>query len=61
VGALLHQRTGGNPFFLEEICRTLQDEGILRVEERRLVLVRSLMKLPLPISHPPLRLISFDC
>ncbi|CAN5783621.1 hypothetical protein BH23GEM9_BH23GEM9_29030 [soil metagenome] len=48
VGALLHQRTGGNPFFLEEICRTLRDEGTLRVEEGHLVLLRSLEKLPLP-------------
>lgn len=48
VGALLHQRTGGNPFFLEEICRTLREDGTLRIEEGQLIVVRSLEKLPLP-------------
>lgn len=28
----LHERTSGNPFFLEEICRALQEDGVLRVE-----------------------------
>ena len=32
LAALLHERTGGNPFFLEELCQTLLEEGIIRVD-----------------------------
>ena len=28
----LHERTGGNPFFLEEACRSLLEEGAVKVE-----------------------------
>jgi tetratricopeptide (TPR) repeat protein len=48
VCALLHQHSGGNPFFLEEICRTLRDEGALRIDNGHLVLIRSLSRLPMP-------------
>jgi serine/threonine protein kinase/tetratricopeptide (TPR) repeat protein len=48
VGALLHERTGGNPFFLEEVCRTLREEGTVRIETGRLIPVRPLDRLPLP-------------
>ena len=33
--ARVYQRTGGNPFFLEEIARSLVEAGTIRVEERR--------------------------
>jgi tetratricopeptide (TPR) repeat protein/class 3 adenylate cyclase len=48
VGALLHERTGGNPFFLEEVCSTLREEGTVRIETGRLIRVRPLDRLPLP-------------
>jgi tetratricopeptide (TPR) repeat protein/class 3 adenylate cyclase len=48
VGALLHERTGGNPFFLEEVCSTLLEEGAVRIETGRLIPVRPLDRLPLP-------------
>ena len=32
LGELLHERSGGNPFFLEEVCQRLLEEGVLRVE-----------------------------
>jgi serine/threonine protein kinase/tetratricopeptide (TPR) repeat protein/class 3 adenylate cyclase len=32
LAARLHERSGGNPFFLEEVCRTLLEEGAVRVE-----------------------------
>ena len=48
VGTLLHERTGGNPFFLEEVCRTLREEGTVRIETGRLIPVRPLDRLPLP-------------
>ncbi|MGD2070955.1 MAG: protein kinase, partial [Gemmatimonadota bacterium] len=43
-----HDRSGGNPFFLEEICRSLLDEGTLRIEGGRAIAARSLENLILP-------------
>jgi tetratricopeptide (TPR) repeat protein/class 3 adenylate cyclase len=48
VATLLHDRTGGNPFFLEEVCSTLREDGTVRIETGRLIPVRSLDRLPLP-------------
>ncbi|HET7188423.1 MAG TPA: AAA family ATPase, partial [Gemmatimonadaceae bacterium] len=45
---LLHERTGGNPFFLEELCQTLLEEGILRVEGDAVVLAGALGELNVP-------------
>jgi tetratricopeptide (TPR) repeat protein/class 3 adenylate cyclase len=38
VGAALHERSGGNPFFLEELCQSLQEAGMLRVANGHAVL-----------------------
>ena len=35
LAAPVYERTGGNPFFLEEIARSLVEAGIIRVENRR--------------------------
>jgi serine/threonine protein kinase/tetratricopeptide (TPR) repeat protein len=32
LAARLYERTGGNPFFIEEVCRTLIEEGRIHVE-----------------------------
>jgi tetratricopeptide (TPR) repeat protein len=48
AAASFHERTGGNPFFLEEICRTLLEDGTLRVEDGRAIPISSLEKLILP-------------
>jgi serine/threonine protein kinase/tetratricopeptide (TPR) repeat protein len=45
---LIHQRTGGNPFFLEEVCSALLEEGVLGVESGRAVIRRSFDTLELP-------------
>jgi class 3 adenylate cyclase/tetratricopeptide (TPR) repeat protein len=45
---LLHDRTGGNPFFIEEICHTLVEEGTIQIEDRQAFLNRSLKHLSLP-------------
>ena len=34
--AWVHERSGGNPFFFEEICHSLREEGTVRVEGDRL-------------------------
>ncbi|MDH3732473.1 MAG: tetratricopeptide repeat protein [Gemmatimonadota bacterium] len=45
---LIHDRTGGNPFFLEEVCRALQEEGTLLVETGRVRVAGPLDNLELP-------------
>ncbi|MDX1395348.1 MAG: tetratricopeptide repeat protein [Gemmatimonadota bacterium] len=44
----LHDRTGGNPFFLEEVCNALSEEGTLRVERDRVIVAGPLDNLELP-------------
>ena len=48
LGSLLHERTGGNPFFLEEISHTLLEDGTVKIEDRRVVLTGDLDNLQLP-------------
>jgi len=33
LAARLHERTGGNPFFLEEVCEALREDGTLEVTD----------------------------
>ena len=48
LGSLLHERTGGNPFFLEEICQALIEDGTLLAERGHVVLRGALDQLHLP-------------
>ena len=48
LAEMIHERTGGNPFFLEELCRALEEEGIVRIEEEQAVLMGSLDRIHLP-------------
>ena len=48
LSELLYQRTGGNPFFIEEVCRSLVEHGRLQVAEGRATLQGTLAKLDLP-------------
>jgi tetratricopeptide (TPR) repeat protein/class 3 adenylate cyclase len=50
LNALLHERTGGNPFFLEEICQALLEEGAIQVGEGDAVLTSAVHALDLPDS-----------
>ncbi|CAN5269073.1 hypothetical protein BH23GEM4_BH23GEM4_17270 [soil metagenome] len=50
LSARLHERTGGNPFFLEEICHTLREEGTLAVAGGQVTLAGSVDTLELPNS-----------
>lgn len=47
---LVERTTGGNPFFIEEICRSLLDEGLVRIEGRRAVFDATIEQLDLPSS-----------
>ncbi|MCZ6532747.1 MAG: AAA family ATPase, partial [SAR324 cluster bacterium] len=53
----IHERTAGNPYFIEEICRALLEQGTVQVREvRQAVLTESLEELALPESvHAVLR------
>jgi tetratricopeptide (TPR) repeat protein/class 3 adenylate cyclase len=48
LSQLLHERTLGNPFFLEEICHTLREDGTIRIEGAAAVLARPIDTVDLP-------------
>lgn len=48
LAALLHERTGGNPFFLEEMCQALQEDGTLGVVGDAVQIAGSIDSLSLP-------------
>ena len=48
LAASVHARTGGNPFFIEEICRSLLEEGGIQVNDGQAALENSVRELPLP-------------
>ncbi len=48
LAALLRERTGGNPFFLEEMCHALQEDGTLRVADGAIEIAGSIETLRLP-------------
>jgi tetratricopeptide (TPR) repeat protein/class 3 adenylate cyclase len=50
LDALLYNRTGGNPFFIEELCRTLLEDEVVRITDGRARLEGSLEDLNLPDS-----------
>jgi len=45
---LIHERTGGNPLFIEEICHSLIEDGRIAVHEGTAILTRPLNDLVLP-------------
>jgi class 3 adenylate cyclase len=45
---LIHERTGGNPFFIEEICSNLKEEGVIRIQDGKAALTVSSEELKLP-------------
>ena len=48
LGELIHERTGGNPFFIEEMCRHLLEDGTVLVNDGQAAITRSLETLSLP-------------
>jgi class 3 adenylate cyclase/tetratricopeptide (TPR) repeat protein len=46
--AVLHEHTGGNPLFIEEIVRSLKAEGLIGVEKGELSLPRSMPTVGIP-------------
>jgi len=48
IASLIQERTGGNPFFIEEICSSLTEDGIVLLNDRQAILTRSLENITLP-------------
>jgi serine/threonine protein kinase/tetratricopeptide (TPR) repeat protein len=48
LGDLLYRRSGGNPFFIEEVCLTLIENGKIQVADRSVILNDSLEEFDLP-------------
>ncbi len=48
IAEVLHARAGGNPFFLEEICHALLEDGTLRVADGKVRLTGPIDSLLLP-------------
>jgi class 3 adenylate cyclase len=48
LAALIYDRTGGNPFFIEEVWRSLREAGVVVIEDGRAVLTHALETLTLP-------------
>lgn len=48
LGELIYERTGGNPFFVEEVCYSLIEAGVVVVRNEEATLTQSLDKLSLP-------------
>ena len=48
LAARVHERTGGNPFFLEQVCRTLLEEGAVTTHDGEAVAASGVEVLRLP-------------
>jgi tetratricopeptide (TPR) repeat protein/class 3 adenylate cyclase len=48
LAARVHERTGGNPFFLEQVCRTLIEEGVVSMHDGEAVAASGVEVLRLP-------------
>ncbi|MEE9609642.1 MAG: hypothetical protein V3W19_00240, partial [Desulfatiglandales bacterium] len=45
---LIHERTSGNPFFIEEVCNVITEEGAVQLKDSQAALTRPLEHLTLP-------------
>lgn len=47
---VLQERTGGNPFFIEEVCRSLKEEDAVKIENEQAILTQKIDALEIPDS-----------
>ena len=48
LGTFIYKRTSGNPFFTEEVCYSMAEEGVVVVKDGQATLTHSLKNLALP-------------
>jgi class 3 adenylate cyclase/tetratricopeptide (TPR) repeat protein len=48
--SFIHDRTGGNPFFIEEVCKALTEDGSVQIADQQIVLSKPLDQLKLPAT-----------
>jgi class 3 adenylate cyclase/tetratricopeptide (TPR) repeat protein len=48
IGEMIHERTGGNPLFIEEVASSLIDQGAVLVKNHQAFLTQSVNKIHLP-------------
>jgi class 3 adenylate cyclase len=60
LAQLIHDRTGGNPFYVEEICFSLQEESKIKIDGETAVLNASAKSLRLPETIQALLLSRLD-
>jgi class 3 adenylate cyclase/tetratricopeptide (TPR) repeat protein len=47
---VIHERTGGNPFFVEEISSALIEEGTVQLKDKKAILTKSIENLSFPTT-----------
>jgi class 3 adenylate cyclase/tetratricopeptide (TPR) repeat protein len=50
LNLVLHDSTGGNPFFIEELCEELVEQCAIEIQDRRAVMTRPIEHLNIPSS-----------
>ena len=48
--SLIHHRTSGNPYFIEEICKALTEEGVVEISNQRLLVAKPIENWTLPAT-----------
>ena len=48
LGEMIHERTGGNPLFIEEVANSLMEQEVVLINSRRAELTQSIEKIQLP-------------
>lgn len=50
ISDFIHMRTGGNPFFIEELCHSMSDDGTIKLVNGEVVLQKAIPNIVLPSS-----------
>jgi class 3 adenylate cyclase/tetratricopeptide (TPR) repeat protein len=48
LGEMIHERTGGNPLFIEEVANSLIEQEVVLIKNRKAALTQSIEKIQLP-------------
>jgi serine/threonine protein kinase/tetratricopeptide (TPR) repeat protein len=50
LSTLIHEKTGGNPFYIEEFTHTLKEEGLIKIESQEVLLPTPIKEFQLPYT-----------